>query len=404
VSLLLGLAALVVIVLRAISATQPGRESSENSLLTGEAPTARPTDPTISVPVERQELPPLAAGTITTVLPSSPADHWANRLLTQALPYLESAPPSSAGMPWWQSQDLRGLLTTDTGRVQIDGRYLNLDQVQRLTIFTPDADTPRTDQLRQQAVVAWSGDALTLTAHADPPLLEANWLISSGNISTALWAFVTQASLREAVFLVAYNETLDREGQLALLAVTEPGLAGLSTLTAQPGLATLSDTPTPTLFLSPTPTREREPYMGSALTARLDPVIDAIPSFAPEAIARYTDTHPWTGVLAWTEIGPEVDGRPIAVSQAEILYFYSLQPDDPTGVASSFIEITYDGASTYLPDDRLVFFGHRMEEMVYWIVRRAGERNGQLVVAYDDFGTRQFITVIDFYSFVTPTP
>jgi hypothetical protein len=45
-----------------------------------------------------------------------------------------------------------------------------------------------------------------------------------------------------------------------------------------------------------------------------------------------------------------------------------------------------------------------MEEIVYWIVIHAAERGGQMLVAYDDYGQRQAITIIGFRPFPSSTP
>ena len=140
--------------------------------------------------------------------------------------------------------------------------------------------------------------------------------------------------------------------------------------------------------------------MGWVVAQKIDPVIDSVQDLESEITLAFMEQHPWTGLLTLSEGEIEVGGHPIAASTALELDFYTLELNDQSGSVTRFLTAVYtrDG-TTRLPDDLIYFQGHRMEEIVYWMVVRAVEREGQLIVAYDDFGTRQGITVIGFLPF-----
>jgi len=70
--------------------------------------------------------------------------------------------------------------------------------------------------------------------------------------------------------------------------------------------------------------------------------------------------------------------------------------DLTTGDVTRFLRALYDGQTTRLPDEQVYFQGQRMNEILYWMARRATERGGRLIVSYDDFGAMQVITVVGF--------
>jgi hypothetical protein len=121
--------------------------------------------------------------------------------------------------------------------------------------------------------------------------------------------------------------------------------------------------------------------------------------FQPSALYRFTEQHPWSGLLTWTETGPQINHRDTAIHQATELTFYTLSSDDPTGKTVTLMDVYYVEGTTRFPADSIYFQGHRMDEILYWMVRRAAERGGQLYVAYDDFGIKQAITLVGFVPF-----
>ena len=99
---------------------------------------------------------------------------------------------------------------------------------------------------------------------------------------------------------------------------------------------------------------------------------------------------------SWTDTGPTLNGQTMSVDQASELNFYALAPSDPAGTVSTFLKVVYNGSITRLPEKQIYFQGQRMEEILFWLVTHAAERDGQLRIAYDDFGAKQAITVIGF--------
>nr|MBN1228946.1 hypothetical protein [Anaerolineae bacterium] len=163
-------------------------------------------------------------------------------------------------------------------------------------------------------------------------------------------------------------------------------------------------TGTPTALVTVTPTSIPSQDLGDAIRMVIDPVIDDASFYHPDATAAYVDNHPWVGALSWTEQGALIGGRLTVIEQAEKVSFYALQPGDPLGTTDSFLIVTYNGAFTRLDYRGLVFYEQRTEEILYWLVRRAAERGGQLIVAYDGIGAQQAVIVVDYKSFAPSAP
>ncbi len=368
----------------------------------GEAETPSPTAAADAAPATRTPLPTEEAtdtspsATLDLFAPTTPADQWANHVLDQALPAITQPVPLDSGFAWWQSSSARGELSLSEDRIAIAGQALELDPMQGIDILVPDLQNP--SQLSLAGSVEWEGEALVLAAAGDDPAApRVHWLLSDASPTLAIIALLNQADARDLKLTAAYTESFGGQAQLVLTGATA------TTVTVTPAAedAAVPD-PTPTASLTPvvawtaTPTRVPEAFLGQVIAAKLDPVIDVAESFHPTATTRYVVSHPWAGILAWTETGPTIGGRAVGVGQAEELNLYALQEDDPSGRVASFLLITYDGSVTRLPDDQLLFQEQRMEEVLFWIVRHAAERGGQMVVAYDDFGVRQAITVVGF--------
>lgn len=158
----------------------------------------------------------------------------------------------------------------------------------------------------------------------------------------------------------------------------------------------------PPLF--PTSTRVPDIGLGRLITTKLDAVIDGLPAVPESDIAAYVAQHASVGPLTWTENGPRIDGRPMGVGQADELTIEYLSPSSPTNSAVPLLSAVYEDDITTLPDDHIRFQGQRMEELLYWMVYRSTERQGALIITYDDFGSRQTIGIVDFSPFSLPLP
>lgn len=401
--LLLTVAALGVIVLRITGLAAgplPVREpvavvdSPSSSPPTATAPTPLPTE----APLETFPLP-----TADPFAPTTPADQWANRVLDQTLPDLVDPLPPATGFVWWQSSAASGELAVGGGGVTLAGEMLNLDGLRAVSILVPERANP--NHLAPRAEVRWEGAALILTTvPIQPGAAEAYWLLSNADAALAVAALVNQARARDFTLVAAYAELFAGEAQLVLTGALAEGAAAASPPQARAATPTPTGRFTPSPTLPPTPTRVPEAFMGQVIAAALDLVIDEAKAFDPAAVARFAENHPWTGLLTWTETGPAVGGLPIAVQEAQELTFYTLEPRGTAQDVSRFLHVTYDGNVTRLPAQRVLFQEHRMDEVVFWMVRRSIERGGQLLVAYDDFGTRQAITVIGFRPLSEPQP
>ncbi len=400
ITLLLALLALSTILLRLARPPFLGESTSS----AGQAPETIPdtSAPTFTggeplrTPLEFTPQPETTTG---TPLPSTPVDKWASALLDQVLPQLSASPPPS-GLAWWQSTSIITTLQAGPGNVALlGGEPFEANSHLSLEILIPEPANP--DRLNRVGMVRQEGTVLTLSVFGGAPgLADMSWMLNRADVSLALHVLAVQASLRDVRLLVAYGELPGQQSQLVIVGSEALG----STATALPATSG-SPTPTvgfmPTSTRTPTPTPAPEAYLGRVMAAKIDPVIDAVAELDPHVVGSTFGSHPWLGALTWTESGAAVGGRRTYVEQAERLFFYVLQAD---GQVVRLFEANYDGNVTRLPDDLILFQGQRMEEMLYWLVRRAAERNGQLIVAYDDFGVKQAITVVGFRPFASTQP
>lgn len=366
------------------------------------APSPTATTDEISItfgPLEELEDTPHSTSPLPTSeagLPASPADAWASLLLDRGLAVIGQSPPSLEGLAWWQSRESRGDLSLSGSDVLLGGTLVDLPMDTSLTISAVDPARPNGLIVLGSAASNGGGVILTATSRDSTEVAE-RWLLSAGTPGLALRALATQARLREIVLETAYSGNTDARAQLVLLGyrpLVSVTLTPSSTPTAGPS-PTPTRTGTPTI--TPTPTRPPDVYLGQLVTAKIDPVIDSAESFDADVTRALIESHPFTGPLTYTESGIQVRGASIAISDAEELTVYVLEGSGETGDVTRALSAVYTAeGTTRLPDDRVVFQGHRMEEILYWIVMRAAERGGRLIVAYDDFGARQAITVIGY--------
>ncbi len=329
--------------------------------------------------------------------PASPADPWANAVLDAALPALSASLPDASGLAWWQGSSAIGPLAVSGEVATLNGQPVGSSTLTSLTVLIPKNDNP--NYLTSIASMERQNGVLTLSVDSPENM---QWVLSNATTDVALQALAAQAAQRDTILLAAYSEGMGVEAQLVLVSAEDRAVVEAASATARASALTPSPSPQPTPVRTPTPTRTPEAYLGRVMAEKIDPVIDDAGSFDPTAIARYLDQHPWIGLLTWTESGAEIDGRKTALSLAEDITFYTLSPNDPSGSTRRFLQVTYDGEVTRLPDDQILFQGQRLEEMLYWMVRRAAERGGQLIAAYDDFGSKQSVTIVAFRPFPSP--
>jgi len=364
------------------------------SAMTPAPPSATPTQPGRLLPTEVLRT-PQAALTLTGPGPSTPADDWSNRLLDQALPLLSEPLPTTQESAWWQTTLLRGELAVVGGRLTLGGQPLELGDISTLSVLVPSRDDA--GRLLTQGTITWEDDVMVLstTGSAENGHAASRWRLSRSNASLALRALVIQAEQRDQVLTAAYIHTFGREGQLVLISAMQPGA-----VTPTPTRAAAQATPLPTFTPSPTatatPTRVPEAFMGQVIAEELAPVIAAADDFPQRAVDAMIATHPWTGLLTWTETGARIGGLPVVVQGVREMTFYTLQEGENGVEPVPFLTVVYDGSTTRFPEQQVLFMEHRMDEVLYWMVRAAADEGGQLVVAFDDFGARQTVTILDF--------
>jgi hypothetical protein len=367
-------------------------------------PTMRPTadatsSPTARTPTRRPSPSATPDLTLTPFEPATPADQWATQVLAAAIPLLQDVPPQPDGLLWWQASNAGGLLAYDEETPTLAARPLAVDGLNTISIWIPNPAAA--NQLIYLGAITTGDNTLTLVyASPEPPYNESRWLVSMAQPSLALRALAMQAEDQDVYLEAAYVETSSRQADLALTHFDWRTPSPTAPLPS-PGAPTPTarDTATPTVITA-TPTRVPEALLGRLVNDAINPVINTLQEMPPDAIQSY-NRHPWAGPLTWTETGAEIDGRPTAVGLATNLDFYTLSVESPSSPTSQFMSLIYDGRETRLPDEQVRFQGQRMDEVLFWMVRHAAGRGGQLIVAYDDFGARQVITVIDFRLFET---
>lgn len=328
---------------------------------------------------------------------SSPADQWAGQLFGAALPVLSGGSLAGGAFVWWQNPAENGTLAANDDGVWLGGRQLALDDLERLEISIPTA--PGSNRLASYGTIAWEGGALMLTAvGGQDGAASTRWLLSNTQPQTAMRALIQQAAEQGYRLTAAYSATFEQHASLVLTAATPAELT--PEVTTPPAVDSAAPTRTPTAAptIQPTPTRAPEALLGETVAQRVNPAAEALADLPDSLKVGFAESHPWVGLLTWTESGPQIAGRAIAIQEAEELTVYVLASSDNGATGERVLSATYNGSFTRLPDDQLIFQGQRMDEILYWMVRAAFDEGGQLLVAYDDFGTRQALTLIDLHT------
>lgn len=341
----------------------------------GEAATPSATLPHYfftSTPVFRAAVETLAP---TVTSPTAPIEAWAEELL---ILIIEHTAYQSTQQPF----DV--LIVQDTG-LYVGPHVVTLDGGMTLRFLLPSNEEPF-EPIVGGSIIEEEG-VLVLTTREGP-----RRMVNGGAPSVAFRALMSAAAV-ERVHLegAIVNET---EASVEVVLVAHSSEESAQTTPTESG-----HTPLPMLGVI-TPSPMPDVNLARMVGEQTDTIIDAAPLFHPDAVMRFLESHSRTGALTWTEQGARVGGRPLNIANAETLTLYTLNPNDPSMTTVSFMELSYDEDSwqTALLGDGW-FFGHRLEETLYWMVRRAAERDGRLLVAYDDLGAQQAITVIGFRSF-----
>ncbi len=362
--------------------------------VTGPPPAATMTvSPTAVIALDDQfieESSPVPAGATETRSASddTPADQWAEAVLSLAVPLLDSGAFSPDGLAWWQSEARRGLLTAGTDMAYLDDRPIDPLNHNALEVLIPRINNP--NELMTLGSVRVDGAVMRLESVAPSPSTPGgSWVISSMDLSTALRALALQAT--ENGLIVQAATSIDNDDTMRLVVVS---VSRASDATPTPTEST-APTSTPTLAFTPTPTREPEAYMGQIIESFFTSALTQAENLSVRTTDAVVSAHPWAGVLTWTTDGPAVNNRVLPIGAAEQVTFYMLEVD-PGGeqITRRFFSAVYEFETTRFPDQQVLFQQHRMDEILRWMIQVAAERGQRLVVTYDDFGSRQAITVI----------
>jgi hypothetical protein len=376
-----------------------------------EAPLTPDVSPTESVPGElTQTMPSVNASSfpgspgqeptvsVTLIGPPSSADVWANALLDRVLEQLLQRASPGDGFAWWQGQESTGVLGYDGLGLTFKDEPLSVNDQESLTILSVSPEDP--NQTRRLASLRVESSALLINlSSSQPDRGDMQWILSGALPDTALESLVIQAAARSTALKVAYSSDSSGTGATMVLVGALPSSTAAPTPTQNGTPLTVTAVST---SVPPTSTHIPEVQMAVFVESKLKPVIDIGLSFPPDVVASYTAAHAWYGPLTWDEKGPEVDERPVSVNAASELSFLILTPNDPRGPAQPFLRSEYDGNATRFPDEQTYFVGQRMNEVLYWMVSYGARRGGLLLVTYDDFGSRQAITIIGFTPFSQP--
>lgn len=319
---------------------------------------------------------------------NTPADQWAETVLSLAVPLLDSGMFSPDGLAWWQSEAQRGLLTAGTQLAYLDDRPIEPINHTDLEVLVPRVDNP--NQLTTLGSVMVDGAVMRLESVAPSPSTPGgSWVISNTDISTALRALALQAADNDLVVHAAISFDGEETMRLVLVSVHRASDA------TPPPTEIIGSTATPTLPFTPTPTREPEAYMGQVIESFFTSVLTQAEGLSARTTDAVAAEHPWSGVLTWTVNGPAVNERVLPISDAGQVTFYLLEVDaSGEQTTSRFFSAIYEFETTRFPDQQVLFQQHRMDEVLRWMIQIAAERGQRLVVTYDDFGSRQAITVV----------
>lgn len=362
-ALAIALLALAIVILRVTYIPPYGVVSS---------PAASPVSLSTPSPTFRaaaETLPP------TATAPSAPVEAWARELL--ALIFTHTA--------YQPAQPPFDTLIAHDVDLYVGSRLVSLEGQTTIQFLLPSDEAPFSPIVG--GAVAEEEDVLVLTVSGGP-----RRVVSGGTTASALRELMSAASAER----VRLEAAIVRETEISVELVTVAhSLDELAQMTPTPS----GYTPLPMLGVI-TPSPFPDANLARLVGEQTNLIIDTAPLFHPDAVIRFLENHPWTGTLTWSEQGPRVGGQPLGVAEADTLTLYMLNPNDPSMTTVSVMELTYDEGSwrTSLSEDDW-FYGHRLEEVLYWMVRRAAERDGQLLVAYDDPGALQAITVIGFRPF-----
>ncbi len=323
---------------------------------------------------------------------TSPADQWADQLVAAALPVLSDGSLTSEGFVWWQNPAENGPLAANDDGLWLGGRQLEIDELERIEVLVPTA--AGSSQLKGYGTVTWEGGALMLSAVGGADgATSTRWLLSSTRPGTAVRALIQQAAEQGYRLTAAYSTTFEKQASLVLTSAAPVDV--VAEPTEAPADATAAPTLTPVPSVQPTPTRAPEALMGQTVAEHVDPAIASLADLPEASKLAFAETHPWVGLLTWTESGPQISGRDIAIQEARELTVYVIASEGDDVLSERLLSATYNGSFTRLTDEQLIFHGQRMDEILYWMVRTAFDEGGQLLVAYDDFGTRQALTLVD---------
>lgn len=166
-----------------------------------------------------------------------------------------------------------------------------------------------------------------------------------------------------------------------------------------------TDTPLPTATSKPTitPTRPPDIFVERFMRNELAQVIPIVDAYNTMVVNDFRADHTSSVALSWGEAGLLLNRQPIQVDQFERLTIYYL--GNQRGERNELLDATFEDNVTRITGEQVFFPEHRMQELLYWLVRHGAEEGGQFAVVVEEFSFQQSqqltLTLTDFTPFQT---
>ncbi len=322
----------------------------------------------------------------------TPADPWANAILDQIVTvYADQLAGNVIGLPPAQSA-YEGALSIAAGDLLVGGQRLRANSLATLHLALIDPlDAEHSIPIGRITVergvlILKSSETLTTKESQE-------WRLSDAASVLAIQSLLTQARLRDIHLEASFTSGIVGDAQLTIY---------YASYADAPQISSPVGVTQPAMDISPSPTRTPDIVLGRIIAARINPVIDYLQELPSTITMAYLDHYARSGLLTATETDIQVSGRSIPIDDALNLTVYGIDTANADGIVRLFAAFYTEDATTQFPQEQVYFQGHRMREILYWMVIHAVERGGQLIVGYDELGQIQAVTIIGFKEFVEP--
>lgn len=138
-----------------------------------------------------------------------------------------------------------------------------------------------------------------------------------------------------------------------------------------------------TATASITPTRPPDIFVERFMQERLGGLVGAIAEYDPEVLIQFQETHTPEVALSWGEAGLLLGRKVTPVDHVDRLTVYTLGSE--VEQRQALVDILFEENTTRVPSEEVFFPEHRMQEMLYWLVRYGAEQDGQFTVVVEEY-------------------